>query len=98
MAFSKSPQTSTNGYECGTTDVAPRFFLHIIPVDHADLPGHRQQYAFDNLDFRFDRHGFLDGGRCVAMRALPGYAIDRIRTGQFTAAGQIWEGEFALSE
>ena len=30
------------------------FFLHVIPVDVDDLPDHRKQYGFDNLDFRFD--------------------------------------------
>ena len=83
--------------ECRDVDVEPRFFLHIIPIDHNDLPEHREQYAFDNLDFRFGHYEFWYGEQCIAMRGLPCYDVDRIRTGQYTDAGRIWEGEFALS-
>ncbi len=27
---------------CGTDDIAPPFFLHVTPVDSADLPEHRR--------------------------------------------------------
>ncbi len=79
--------------QCMETDIEPPFFLHLIPVDKTDLPDHRKRYDFDNLDFDFNRHGFIADGQCVAWRALPDYRIARIRTGQFTAEGQLWKGE-----
>ena len=75
------------------TDTEPPFFLHLIPVDKADLPDHRRQYDFDNMDFHFGPYEFVDDGRCVATRRLPDYRIARIRTGQFNAEGQLWKGE-----
>ncbi len=81
--------------ECSDADIAPKFFLHIVPVDGADLPDHRKQYRFDNLDFSFNEYGFVDAGRCVAGAPLPDYAIARIRTGQYVPGeGRIWAGEF----
>ena len=79
--------------QCAETDTEPPFFLHLIPVDKADLPDHRRQYDFDNMDFHFGPYGFVDDGRCVATRRLPDYRIARIRTGQFTAEEQLWKGE-----
>ena len=48
------------------TDI--RFFLHLIPVDVDDLPDHRKQYGFDNLDFRFDDYKLPPTERAVAGR------------------------------
>ena len=79
---------------CTDTDTEPRFFLHVDPVGRADLPERRKQYGFDNLDFRFDKHGSRHGGQCVAMLGLPDYPIASIRTGQYTSEGQIWKGTF----
>ena len=69
-------------------DGGDRFFLHVYPVDASDLPEVRRQHGFDALDFDF-RHqlGVDAAGRCVALRALPGYDIRRIRTG---VVGQDW--------
>ncbi len=78
--------------ECANTDAS--FFLHIVPFDVNDLPEHRQQYGFDNLDFRFGDVALLSDGRCVAVRELPGYDIAAIRTGQYTDDGPLWEGEY----
>ena len=78
---------------CDAADVEARFFLHVRPLDPADLPEHRRGNGFDNLDFGFrDRdYRFEDGGRCVAARELPAYRIASIRTGQWTAeAGNLW--------
>ncbi len=77
---------------CANTDA--RFFLHIDPLDANDLPEHRQQYDFDNLGFRFADFGRLRGQKCVAVRELPEYGISAIQTGQYTAEGPIWEGEY----
>ncbi len=74
---------------CGDADAAARFFLHVHPVNHNDLPLH--SWAFHNLDFDFDRHGFHYRGRCVAIRDLPDYRIAYLATGQFTPRdGQLW--------
>ena len=35
---------------CTGADVEAMFFLHLMPADVNDLPDHRKQYGFDNLD------------------------------------------------
>ena len=74
------------------------FFLHLIPADVADLPGHRQQYGFDNLDFDFEQHGERFEGKCLAIVPLPEYGISGIRTGQYVQVDggfdNVWEAEF----
>ena len=83
--------------QCTPEDAEPTFFLHLIPVDVNDLPGHRKQHGFDNLDFAFKDHRLIEGGGCVAIRELPDYAIAAIRTGQYTGEGQVWKGGFDLA-
>ena len=87
---------------CGQEDVDDaRFFLHVEVVVSDDLPGHRKEYGFDNLDFRFHKHGggpgVRVGGTCLVEVPLPDYGIAAIRTGQFVAVGDgfrhLWEGE-----
>ena len=85
--------------ECAEEDTAAQFFLHVHPVDAADLPEARREHGFDNRDFLLWQRGGRDaGGRCVAMTALPDYPIASIRTGQYDASGQRWAVEFALPE
>ena len=64
-----------------------------------DLPKHRQQYGFDNLDFAFRDHR-LPIGKCLAERPLPEYAISEIRTGQDVPVddgfNNLWKGEIRL--
>ncbi len=80
--------------ECTDADVAPRFFLHVDPVDVNDLPSRRKQHGYDNLDFGFAGPGFRIGERCAAVRGLPQYGIAAIRTGQYVSGeGQLWKGE-----
>ena len=82
---------------CAAGDADARFFLHIIPVDPADLPANRREHGFDNRDFQFADHGAYAGYSCVAERELPDYAIERIRTGQFVIGGdRLWSAEFAV--
>ena len=74
------------------------FFLHLIPVDMDDLPDHRKQYGFDNLDFRFGDYALPLTERLVAVRELPAYDIAGIRTGQFLVNEDgsytpLWEGQ-----
>ncbi len=85
--------------DCSEADIAPPFFLHIGPVNQADLPGQRRQYGYDNLDFPFDGYGFRSDGLCVAKVDLPDYDIAEIRTGQFVSdQGQLWRGEFNFAD
>ena len=80
--------------DCEDAATEPRFFLHVRPVDRADLPEHRQKNSFDNLDFNFHEHGHRIGERCVAMRSLPDYDMHSVATGQYSKAGRIWSFEF----
>ena len=80
---------------CRPDDIQARFFLHILPHDTNDLPQHRQQYGFVNLDFAFYEHGVRFDGKCLASVPLPDYPIARINTGQWIRGeGKLWEGEF----
>ena len=84
---------------CRPNDIQARFFLHILPHDTNDLPQHRQQYGFDNLDFAFYRHVVRFDGKCLASVPLPAYPIARINTGQWIRGeGKLWEGEFPFHE
>ena len=83
------------------TDI--RFFLHLIPVDVGDLPDHRKQHGFDNLDFYFNNYELPLTERPVAVRDLPDYAIASARTGQSLANEDgsytpLWEGEIRFDE
>ena len=80
---------------CRPEDAAPRVFLHLFPVNDADLPAYRREYGFDNRDFEFSwRGGFFDG-HCITQEPLPDYPIARIRTGQWRPAEgrQLWRAE-----
>lgn len=82
---------------CLAEDVAARFLLHVYPENVLDLPKHRQQWGFDNLDFSWtpDMHRrTLLGNKCMQTVALPDYAIDAVYTGQYTEAGKIWAAWF----
>ena len=88
LAYLKEP--------CAASDADARFFLHIFPTNPADLPADSIDRGFANLDFQFADHGAYVGDKCVAMRELPGYAIERIRTGQFVSGeGRVWGVEFS---
>ena len=80
---------------CVGADAEARFMLHIYPVDAADLPEGRAELGFANADFRFVERGAAFEGKCVAVAPLPGYGIERIRTGQFVSgAEELWRAEF----
>ena len=84
---------------CRPDDIQARFFLHIMPHDTNDLPQHRQQYGFVNLDFAFYENGVRFDGKCLASVPLPDYPIARINTGQWIPdEGKLWEGEFPFHE
>ena len=81
--------------ECVDLEREPLFFLHVEPVNADDLPEHRREWGFDNLDFSFASSAIHEGGRCAVARELPDWPILRIRTGQHTDGGALWTGEFA---
>ena len=85
--------------ECSYEDVAPKFFLHIVPIDEADLPENRREYGYYNMDFTSTVYEFWSEGLCVAKRDLPDYGIAEIRTGQYVReAGQLWREVFHPNE
>ena len=91
LAYLKEP--------CEQGDTDARFFLHIFPANPADLPANRRHAGFENLDFQFADHGARIADKCVAERELPGYAIERIRTGQFVSGeGRVWSAEFPAAK
>ena len=84
---------------CTPSDVEERFFLHLTPEDPNQLPEHRRQYGFDNLDFNFSYYGIIFEDRCLATVDLPDYAISSISTGQFTSGkGRSWSGDVHFGE
>lgn len=72
------------------------FFLHVYPVDRADIFQDRRNNGldFNKYDFSFSLEGFFWGERCAAIRNLPDYDIKAIRTGQYTNEGELWGEEF----
>ena len=83
------------GQDCALSPDESRFFLHITPVDPADLPAHRRKHGFDNRNFDFRwRGGYFEGG-CVTQQPLPDYPIAAIKTGQLDGdGGRLWSVEF----
>ena len=82
--------------ECGAEDLS-RFLLHLYPTDADYVPEWQRPHDFDNRDFEFQQYGVLVDGICLVNAPLPGYAITRIRAGQYAAAGSglanLWEQE-----
>ena len=76
---------------CTPVDTDARFFLHLIPENPEDLAVADRALGFANRDFDFNRRGHWFDGKCLAVVELPDYPIAEIRTGQFTAAGPLWE-------
>ena len=80
--------------ECSQADYETRIFLHIAPVDLADLPSHSQGSSFENRDFQLPDYGGRPEGECVAIVPLPDYPIAAIRTGQYIPGrGELWARE-----
>ena len=84
--------------QCAEGDTAARFFLHVTPLDAADLPEERREAGFANLDFAFGDRGLRHEGRCLASVPLPDYPVARLATGQFEGDARLWEGEIAFGE
>ncbi len=84
---------------CAAGDVRPRFFLHVVPEDSADLlagGNTAERPTFDNLDFSFPDRGVILNGKCLAVVTLPNYRISHVRTGQYVAGeGHVWDETFS---
>ena len=80
---------------CTEAEANARFFLHVVPADESDLPEHRREHGFDNLDFTLATRGARIDGNCVAVVPLPDYPIATVRTGQYDGTGALWTAEFA---
>ena len=84
--------------QCGESDIADRFFLHIIPERAEDSPEAHWRYVFDNFDFDFFRWGALFDGKCAARVPLPDYPVAVVRTGQQTLdTSALWTAQFRLN-
>ena len=85
---------------CAEGDLAWPFILHVVPASGDDLPAERRQSGFENLDFPFAARGVRFDGKCLAETPLPGYAIARLRVGQWDSAGQrdVWKEELRFGE
>lgn len=84
---------------CNNRDIESPFFLHIYPVNRADiLESHgNDNPGFNNYDFSFHRERFLLEESCVVIRNLPDYNIKMIKTGQFsTSGGELWVEELQI--
>ena len=77
-------------------DTLAAFLLCGVPAGNGDLPEHRKEYGFDNLDFTLATHGARLDGNCVAVVPLPAYPIATVRTGQYDDTGALWTAEFAI--
>ena len=83
---------------CARADTKAMFFLHLYPVDVNDLPDHRKQYGFDNLDFDFESYGEIFDDKCLAEAPLPAYGISEIRAGQYVPGEeQVWGKNFLFN-
>ena len=87
------------GRDCAPSRIEARFFLHITPVDPADLPAHRRWHGFDNRNFDFRwRGGYFEGG-CITQQPLPDYPIAAVETGQLGAdGGRLWSAEIQAGQ
>ena len=78
---------------CRPEDTGPGVFLHLYPVNDADLPGYRREHGFNNHRFAFGRRGGFFDGRCITQEPLPDYPIARISTGQTDSGETLWQAE-----
>ena len=83
---------------CAEEDTQAKFFLHIFPAHAHDLPAAGQEHGFDNEDFQFEFRGKTSDDWCTAIAPLPDYPIQRIRTGQYTDAAQVWRADINLND
>ena len=91
LTYLKSP--------CAESDTRGRFFLSVHPVVAADLPENRRDLGHASLNFDFAPDGIIFNGKCMVWRALPGYPISRIETGQWIpGVATLWTGAADLGD
>ena len=98
------------GERCSDEDVAPLFFVHVVPADEDDLPVPYRQHGVDFLDFRFkarqlpldfhfDNLPLPSHVGCAAVIDLPDYDVALVRTGQYVPDGtRLWHGELEIGK
>ena len=74
---------------CQHDDTKATSFLHVFPANLDDLPYHRREHGFVNLDFLFTERGVIFDDKCMASIDLPQYDIAGFRTGSYDN-GQGW--------
>ena len=89
------------GYWCGGEEVEP-VFVHLYPVDLADLPEESQQYGFENREFYLWGRGTWVDERCIAIVPIPGWPIANIHAGQYDdyrgkLQDEPWDVRFSLT-
>ena len=70
------------------------FFLHIIPENISDLPKNRQEYTFDNMDFKPEPLEDVPDTNYVLKIKLPEYQYRAINTGQYINGARLWETKY----
>ena len=84
---------------CGPEEAARQFFVHLTPVDAAQVTEWRADYGFNNLDHIIAVHRFRKDGKCLALLPLEDYALRHLRTGQFIPGqGEVWAAEVSLTD
>ena len=68
--------------DCAQSEYETPVFLHLYPVNAADLPAHDRAKGFANRDFLLPDYGGRIDGECIAAVPLPDYPIAALRTGQ----------------
>ena len=82
---------------CAAGDARGRFLLSVFPESRGDLPQKFRELGHESLNFNFDDYGAAFNGKCVIMRALPGYPIASVETGQWVPGGaSLWRAEFEV--
>ena len=83
---------------CRLEDTAPRFLLHLTPVNPQDLPPAQRGAGFDDLNFHFRERGVRLDGACLAVVPRPAYPLRSLTVGQFVSESgpALWRADFTL--
>ena len=84
---------------CAEPDTRGRFLLSVYPANLCDIPKDRRALGHESLNFDFARWGVTFGGKCMVRRALPGYDVEMVETGQWIPGGErLWTAELAVED
>ena len=70
------------------------FFVHVLPSNNSDLPGHRKEFGSDSFFYPVSANSAISNGQCLATAPLPGYAIESVTTGQSRGGVTLWQETF----